>query len=218
MQEHTAPDIEAIAGQLADELAQKGFSLTEVFFSADELNELRRTLMAHHQAGNMKKAGVGQQNEFQIDQQIRGDYIRWIDPTQALPATHLFLERMQELTRWLNRFLYLGIKDIEAHYALYPPGAGYQRHLDQFHHDGNRLLSFVLYLNENWQETDGGQLRFFIPQPDGSEATQDIMPVEGRMVIFRSDLLEHEVLPATRQRLSLTGWMLNQPQGLGFLG
>ncbi|MDQ2656958.1 MAG: 2OG-Fe(II) oxygenase, partial [Bacteroidota bacterium] len=38
----------------------------------------------------------------------------------------------------------------------------------------------------------------------------DILPVLGRMVCFRSDQLEHEVLPATRPRLSLTGWLLDQ--------
>jgi SM-20-related protein len=36
-------------------------------------------------------------------------------------------------------------------------------------------------------------------------------------VCFRSDQIEHEVLPATRERLSLTGWMLDQLSNLRHL-
>ncbi|MCB0627245.1 MAG: 2OG-Fe(II) oxygenase, partial [Saprospiraceae bacterium] len=38
---------------------------------------------------------------------------------------------------------------------------------------------------------------------------REILPVGGRLVLFRSELLEHEVLPARRERYSLTGWLRN---------
>jgi SM-20-related protein len=62
----------------------------------------------------------------------------------------------------------------------------------------------ICYLNENWTEDDGGQLRVYFP-----DQSKDFFPIAGRLVCFRSDLLEHEVLPATRERLSLTGWILD---------
>lgn len=62
----------------------------------------------------------------------------------------------------------------------------------------------ICYLNENWREDEGGQLRVYFPA-----GTKDFFPTAGRLVCFRSDLLEHEVLPATRERLSLTGWLLD---------
>jgi SM-20-related protein len=38
----------------------------------------------------------------------------------------------------------------------------------------------------------------------------DFLPLAGRLVCFRSDQIEHEVIAATRERRSLTGWMLDQ--------
>ncbi|MCO6705038.1 2OG-Fe(II) oxygenase, partial [Streptomyces sp. CHB9.2] len=35
---------------------------------------------------------------------------------------------------------------------------------------------------------------------------QDVLPLGGSLVCFLSGQLPHEVLPATRERLSLTGW------------
>ncbi|MNE16796.1 hypothetical protein D3C76_1271070 [compost metagenome] len=64
------------------------------------------------------------------------------------------------------------------------------------------MVSAVLYLNEGWQSHDGGQLRMFLA--DGVE--HDVEPVAGCLVVFLSGEVPHEVLPAGRERLSLTGW------------
>jgi SM-20-related protein len=64
-------------------------------------------------------------------------------------------------------------------------------------------LTFILYLNENWTAADGGLLRFW---PDERTAALEIEPAGGTLVTFLSDRFWHEVLPAQRQRLSLTGW------------
>ena len=63
----------------------------------------------------------------------------------------------------------------------------------------------ICYLNPDWKPEEGGQLRMYL-----EEAQLDTLPLAGRLVCFRSDQIEHEVLPATRERLSLTGWMLDQ--------
>jgi SM-20-related protein len=60
----------------------------------------------------------------------------------------------------------------------------------------------VLYLNELWPAEQGGQLRLYLDE----ERTMEIMPRGGTLVAFLSDRFEHEVLPATRERLSLAGW------------
>jgi SM-20-related protein len=86
-------------------------------------------------------------------------------------------------------------------------GTFYRRHLDRFRTDSKRKLSVITYLNEGWQPTHGGQLLIYRPQPDAPEETISIDPLGGRMVCFDSGLLEHEVLPATRDRLSITGWL-----------
>jgi len=91
-------------------------------------------------------------------------------------------------------------------------GTFYKRHLDQFKKDDHRKLSVICYLNKNWKASEGGQLRIYV-----SGAELDILPVAGRFVCFRSDQLEHEVLPATRERWSLTGWILDQHADLRHL-
>jgi SM-20-related protein len=87
------------------------------------------------------------------------------------------------------------------HYAWYPPGAGYARHVDQLQGREDRVVSVVLYLNESWVPVDGGQLRLF----DGQLA-RDVEPLAGRLVGFVTAGREHAVLPTRKERLSLTGW------------
>jgi SM-20-related protein len=96
--------------------------------------------------------------------------------------------------------------------TIYPEGSFYKRHLDQFNRDDHRKLSVICYLNENWLENHGGQLRIY---PDNQAI--DFFPIAGRLVCFRSDQIEHEVLPATRTRLSITGWILDQLAALKHL-
>ena len=96
----------------------------------------------------------------------------------------------------------LGLFSFEGHYAIYPPGAGYRRHRDRFRDDDARVLSCVLYLNAGWSMQDGGALRMHF---DGGQQG-DVLPIGGTLVCFLSERFEHEVLPATRERLALTGW------------
>ena len=63
------------------------------------------------------------------------------------------------------------------------------------------MISVVLYLNEGWTDADGGQLRLHL-----AGGPRDVLPELGTFVIFRSDTVPHEVLPAARPRYSLTGW------------
>jgi SM-20-related protein len=109
------------------------------------------------------------------------------------------------LIQFLNRALFLSLKDVEVHQTVYPIGSYYKRHLDQFKKDDARKLSVILYLNKNWTEENGGQLRIYT-----NDQYFDVLPIAGRLVCFRSDALEHEVMPATRERLSITGWILDR--------
>jgi SM-20-related protein len=116
-----------------------------------------------------------------------------------------YLNKLKQLIASVNQNLFLSLKDCEVHQTIYPIGSFYRRHLDQFKKDDHRKLSVICYLNKNWKTSDGGELRLHL-----DNLAKDILPVAGRMVCFRSDLLEHEVLPATRERLSLTGWLVDQ--------
>lgn len=189
---------------IADGLAESGYAVADQFLSQQEVESIR-------QAGgfqtdfDFKKAGIGNKQSLQIQEGIRGDYIKWLDRNDAPESVRIYLQRLDELIQYLNRALFLSLKDFEVHLTVYPIGSFYKRHLDQFKKDDYRKLSVILYLNNDWRDSHGGQLRMYLPGQ-----TKDFLPLAGRLVIFRSDEIEHEVLPATRERLSITGWVLDR--------
>ena len=190
---------------MADGLAEHGYAIVEDFLSTTEVQSILELDEFKNGMLQFKKAGIGKLQEKQINEAIRGDYIQWVDRTTALPPLHAYLNKLHELITFVNQNLFLSLKDYEVHMTIYPTGSYYKRHLDQFKKDDHRKLSVICYLNENWKEEDGGQLRIY-----SSDKAIDVLPQAGRLVCFRSDQLEHEVLPATRPRLSLTGWILDQ--------
>lgn len=191
--------------ELADNLAALDYVVLDSFLDAAEIDKLIALFDHHREEDNFQAAGIGRAVKYQVNRQIRGDYIKWLDPDHALPAAVDLLERMHQLRTQLNRLLFLSMKDLECHLALYPPGTFYERHLDQFHNRNFRKLSFVIYLNRHWQASHSGELVLY---KDGMAI--GIPPLAGRMVIFRSDSVEHEVLTTSKSRLSITGWMLDR--------
>lgn len=196
-------DAEYLPG-IADGLAEHGFAVTDNFLSESEVDDIL-TAGLFEKKEAFKKAGIGKSHQHEIVESIRGDFIQWIDRSHSPPPIKIYLARMEALMHYLNHFLFLSLKDMEIHLTEYPPGSFYKRHKDQFQRDDHRRLSVICYLNRNWQSDNGGQLRLFVPREP-----IDVFPVAGRLVCFRSDLIEHEVLPANRSRLSLTGWILDQ--------
>jgi SM-20-related protein len=183
-------------------LAEPGWCVVPDFLSATETANLRDECLAARNHGDFHPAGVGR-GVAEVRSEIRGDQILWIDEALAGPALQNTLDKLETLRLAVNRHLFLGLFDVELHFALYPPGAGYHRHLDRFQDDDRRTLTVILYLNDNWTPDDGGLLRFW---PDTSETALEIKPEGGTLVTFLSDRFWHEVLPAHKTRLSLTGW------------
>jgi SM-20-related protein len=190
---------------IVDNLAEHGYAIANQFLSQKEITEINAIPAFQTSDQNFKKAGIGKNADLQINEAIRGDYIQWIDKKSAPAPVVTYLDRMDALIQFLNQSLFLSLKDFEVHMTVYPIGSYYKRHLDQFKKDDHRKLSVLCYLNEHWSEEHGGQLRMFLP-----DTNLDILPTAGKLVCFRSDKIEHEVLPATRERRSLTGWILDQ--------
>lgn len=198
---------------MVDAIVDRGYACADEWMLPSEALTIRSHLLDTYRTKVFKPAGVGKSHDHQVDSRVRGDHIHWIDESKTLPEVGAFFTKMRQLSEYLNRTCYLGIKDIEAHLTVYPPGTYYERHLDQFQYDDHRKLTFIYYLNPIWQPSDGGQLVIY--QSDGT--SKQFMPLLNRLVIFRSELLEHEVLPTQRERCSLTGWLLDQQMDLGFL-
>lgn len=198
--------------KIADGLANEGYAVIDQFLSTTEVHDLLQIDEFKTGLLQFRKSRIGSQDSRQINESIRGDYIQWIDRHTRNPQLKVYLDRLETMVTETNRNLFLSLKDFEVHLTRYPPGTGYQRHLDQFSRDDHRKLSVILYLNESWEKRHGGELRLYLP-----EGPIDVLPVSGRLVCFRSDQIEHAVLPATRDRLSITGWILDQHADLRHL-
>ena len=191
---------------IADIISQK-FSVVEDFFTSEEVMVLRQSLLEKHDEDAFKKAAIGNRVNEVIVKSIRGDVILWIDEFHANAAEQLFFNKINHLVSYLNKTCFLGILQKEFHYALYPTGTFYRRHIDTFQNDDRRKLSFVCYLNdEDWKPENGGELVLYLDK-NGKETEKLIYPFPGRVVIFESQIIEHEVKPVCTQRLSITGWL-----------
>ena len=105
-----------------------------------------------------------------------------------------------------------------------------------------RAFSFLIYLNPDWAESDGGALRIFEPHSSNTydratrlagvhrehrsqgnhddrndrsqgdsgegagEAHFDVLPEAGKLVIFDSCTVDHEVRKTMRSRQCVVGW------------
>lgn len=183
--------------QMADDLSSVGFAIVQMDHWQDWLRPLMR--VAQTKRDQFKPAKIGRhQNRVLADDQRR-DRIHWIERDSV--AESQWCDAMEAVRAGLNRRLMMGLFSYESHFAHYAPGAFYQRHKDAFHGQSNRILSTVTYLNEAWQAQWGGQLRLHLAQ-----GPVDVIPNAGTMVVFLSESIEHEVLPATRDRYSIAGW------------
>jgi len=184
-----------------DQLAEQGWTIIRDLFSPEETEALAAEARRLWAAGEFKKAGIGRDRRVLPD--VRSDLIFWLDEDAPIPVQRFYRQRMEKLRRELNRRLFVGLVSLEAHFAVYPPGAFYRKHVDRSASSADRMISCVLYLNRDWRPEHGGALRLY---PCDEVASVDVLPEAGVCVLFRSDSIYHEVLPAERERFSVTGW------------
>ncbi|WP_020403497.1 2OG-Fe(II) oxygenase [Gracilimonas tropica] len=194
-----------------DRLAEDDFVVVDDFISEKMYSQIMDFFHTMEEEDKLKKAGIGAQEDFQVRAEIRGDFIYWLDEDRDQELTPFF-GMMDELSQNLKRFCYLSLSGSEFHIAKYPAGSFYHRHLDQFHERTNRQITVLIYLNKGWKKGNGGELVIY---KDGKEIM--VEPIAKRLLLFKSDVIEHEVLTTHVPRYSLTGWLLHQPAGIGYL-
>ncbi|MEG9327571.1 2OG-Fe(II) oxygenase [Salinimicrobium catena] len=193
--------------KIIEDLLNQQYSIIENFFDLYEVQQLRNSLLNKYEEDNFKKAAIGNRTNEMIAKSIRGDFILWLNEAESGAAESIFFNRINDFVEYLNKTCFMGILHKEFHYALYPEGTFYKRHLDTFQNDDRRKLSMVCYLNEqDWKPEYGGELVIY-KNEHGTEKEEVIYPFPGRVVIFESQVLEHEVKPVKTERLSITGWL-----------
>lgn len=161
-------------------------------------DELADRWLAHLQqldrAGALTPAGLGRTGE-------RAPELR-SDRTAALssddPRWDELIEVVRALAAEIAAGLRLALPRASLQGAVYEPGARYDRHVDAIRGDPGRRITALWYVDRAWTAEDGGALRI---------GEQEIAPIGGRRVLFRADLVEHEVLPPRRPRYAVTAWL-----------
>lgn len=194
-----------IAALLAG-IEKRGWAVAPGFLSADEAVALAEESRSAWETGDFHRAGTGRGEGLAIREDIRRDHVLWLKPGEATPRQQAYLNRLEELRLELNRRFFLGLFDFEGHFAVYPEGAFYKAHLDRHRNSEERIVTVILYLNAGWQPGDGGELKLWTTPGEADGPFEVIEPRLGTLVCFLAGDHWHEVLPAGRTRMSVTGW------------
>ena len=131
-----------------DELAEQGWSQSHDLVSEEWVRDLALQCQKLYDDGRFAPAAVGFGQTKSVQTQIRGDSILWVEDSGLPKLQNDVNEFLQALQDEMDQALYLGLKRFEAHFAVYPPGRGYEKHIDNHTGLSHRRVTFVFYLNE----------------------------------------------------------------------
>lgn len=166
---------------------------------------------------------------------VRQDKVVWLTADTAPPSIRLALACLTSVAHSLNTHLGLELLAPEAamttcydgdgsHFIVHRDntcdaatqpggaGAGASGHESCIN---AREVTAIVYANTDWELADGGALRCHVgadPDDDTGETARrqrDVAPLAGRLVVFRSRELLHEVLPSHSRRLAISLWLLD---------
>lgn len=193
-----------------DDISSKDYVIIDNFFREELYSGIKSFFLG--KLPNFKEAGIGAHSDFQVDAKVRGDFTYWLDRKRDVQLQN-YWDVLDETILIFNRYCYLSLSGYEFHLAHYPSGGHYDKHLDQFENRNNRMISMIIYLNDDWIDGDGGELEIF--EKNGTSFL--VQPIGARCVMFKSAVVPHAVLKAHKSRFSLTGWLLYQPSSVGTL-
>lgn len=186
------------------QLEESGFYTRDAFLDTETVLNWKQYAEKLDQQNDFRDSSIGKKGHEVKNATIRSDKILWV---------HEFTDETEVIGQWLSDFsgelknyFRLPINDIEAHFAIYPAGSHYEKHIDNGKDVNNRLFTFIFYLNPNWQPGDGGELVIYDPV-DSEKEIRRVEPRGGTFVLFRSDLFHHEVVSARVPRYTFTGWL-----------
>lgn len=179
-------------------LISKGWIEVPNYLSSALTNALLDRVISFENIGALRPAGI--RSEAKVVGSIRGDEIRWIEDwgLEYMKAIHSILTALGETLRFELR---VPLKSFEAHFSRYGEGAFYKKHIDQHLDQKHRQVTFVLYLNS----CDGGELAIY-DSKNRNQIDSLITPAPGKLVLFLSGKIFHEVRASHSTRYGLTGW------------
>lgn len=188
---------------LEDNIYERGFHVIDNFLDHHNYQVLSLTIQTLYQKNQFRQAKVADLLNSMEQSNIRGDKILWLGREAANASLSAYFQKIDMITHQLNQSLFLGLIDFEAHFSVYEPGTFYRKHIDQFQTTQDRRISFVYYLNDDWQPFFAGQLNIY---DRNDQLIANILPIKNRFICFSSDL-PHEVCETKQIRYSITGWI-----------
>ena len=207
------------------------YDINDDYFSKFLINDCLVEALSLNQENYMNIKGIGKETSYTINKEYRSDKSCWITPNlcqekNLIGMKTLIKQIMSQVKEWKNSNsliqTLLGEKpnDYSFQLALYEGnGAHYVKHLDSHRvSKTERKLTIIVYLNDC---NDGGNLRLYHYDDNNNNDTKsklnhkddninqytDVQPIAGRMVVFESEKIEHEVLPTFESRYALTVWV-----------
>lgn len=183
-------------------LVECGYIVRDGFLGRDLALTASGEVDGLFESGTLRMGRLSRGTAQRLDSRVRSDLITWLEPGAGSENLQAVQSCFDSLRASLNRNLFLGLTAAEVQVACYPGGGTcYARHLDAFPGSENRKVTAICYLNPGWRPEHGGQLRLYL---DFGEL--DVEPLLDRLVVFLSDQIEHEVLPAYSMRRTVTVW------------
>jgi SM-20-related protein len=180
-----------------EQLGRDGYFQREDFPDATEAAaQLSRLFRLRQPPQPLSPATISHVHRF--DTSVRNDSLRWIGPQD--PVLSGLFAHFGALRLELNEGAWLGLSRFELQLAQFKRGGHYSRHFDALHGPENRRVTAIVYLNSGWIPAHRGQLRIW------GEAPRLIEPLLGRLVVFLSERVEHEVLSSRANRMAITAW------------
>jgi len=217
------------------ELAEKGVVVCRDFISKDLVASLRHDVDNLRSKNRFKIAKIGQDYTNALNEDIRVAETAFIGTSKLQDCPDASRSSLYDILEMLrsdlsgNQMLDVIEKDTgnmlksspaldpnlsETLYGYYPEGGFYRRHCDAVENSAStlRCYSLLLYINENWKPGDGGELRVhrdsgrdFLPEGESPNFI-DVEPYGGTLVLFKSELVPHEVLNTEATRAAVIGW------------
>ncbi|MCB9779298.1 MAG: 2OG-Fe(II) oxygenase [Alphaproteobacteria bacterium] len=181
-------------------LGEDGVVVRDDALALDVLDRIRAAVVALDEADALHPAGIGRDGRLQP--RVRSDRITWLEDAGGTDAFVTLFGFFEALRGVLIQGTWQSLPRFSVQLASYRGGGvGYARHIDALPGDPNRRFTAILYLNPGWQPADGGLLRAWT-----GAGTVELAPVAGRLVLFRSEGVPHQVLPAVAPRYAATAW------------
>jgi SM-20-related protein len=187
-----------IINNILDALVKDGFIVID---EALDTNLAKELLNFAREQNNYKQAGISSALDTHVDKTRRSVKILWLNEDNSVQSK--FLDFTSRLQKSINQELYMGLSYYESHFAIYNEGDYYEKHLDSFKNSKNRVVTTVYYLNEQWNQSDGGELVIY---DKNDNVLSKVLPKQNTLIIFLSDTFPHEVLATKKTRYSIAGW------------